>query len=841
MKLRMTISKKIFLLFAAFTLLTVVLAATVFTGLNGLRRTGREMRLVQDFKLQITELSSFQIGKKEELKSPDRARFETEFSRAGELLEQMQGREKDASPLSKKQISRVREHLTYYRRAFEELFEKYKQDLILQGKQEELIETFYGRVNGLPVEQGFALYKIIHSLPVVFENVSRQPDGVNIGALKTARRDVAGITTDPEIMKIYDSLVANIEALYLNVLGIRDREDFLSDTARQFFDFASKSVADLARENGKKQEKLRRSIIGICLAAIVLTLIFWWEVSRYFQAFLKRQKSAIEAIEKADYDYDLGPDIPHDELGDLARFMKGLAETMKNNMEKLKNSEKEVRIAKEEWERTFDAIGDIVTIQDTDMRITRANKATFEIFGLQPEVAIGKKCHELFRGINDCCLGCPVAEALAGFTSYTAEIVHDALGKTFLVSASPVVNASGELQRIVHFAKDITEFKKLEMQFLQAQKMEAIGRLSSGVAHDFNNILSSILGYSELALLRKADDPGWRDDVEVIRRSGEKAAALIRQLLAFSRRKQLDIRSVNISETVISLYKMLLRMIGEDVVLDLQPADEVSIIKADPGQIEQVIMNLAVNARDAMPSGGRMTIRTGNVMVDKQYARSQVDMAPGPYVMLAVSDNGHGMDREVREHIFEPFFTTKQSGKGTGLGLATVYSIVKQHKGFIDVYSEPDKGTTFKLYFPATGETAVQLEHEKDGESPRYGNETILVVDDESIIRQIVVDSLEPFGYTLLGAACGEEALRVADSYPGHIDLLLTDIIMPGMDGSSLAAKLLKKRPDIKLLFMSGYLDVKADSSGLVDSEKNFLSKPVMPSTLMRKLRETLR
>ncbi|MFH1216712.1 MAG: ATP-binding protein [Pseudomonadota bacterium] len=837
----MNISKKVFLLFASFALLTVILAVTVFFGLEGLRRTGGKMRLMQDFKLQITELSSFKISRETQFKSPERARFQEEFSRAVALLEKMNSLEANSGPLVKKQINAVREHLGFYQRAFDELFVKYEQDIVLHGKQEEFGRKFYGIINALPPEQGFALYKKLHSLPVSFEDSYHHSGADNIGALKTFRQTVAGVAADSEIVAVYDGLVANSEAIYFNFLGIRDREDFLTDTANHFFDFASTSVAGLVRENGKKQEQLRQTIFAVCLAAIILTLVLWWKVTRYFQAFIQRQKYAIASIEEADYDYDVGSGIPDDELGDQARFMKELSATLKKNMEQLKSSENEVRIAKEEWERTFDAIGDIVTLQDADMRITRANKATFDIIGSSDKEVIGKKCHELFHGVEQTCDGCPIPDSLEEFKPYSGEIIHEKLGKTFLVSASPVVGPSGELQRIVHFAKDITELKKLEMQFLQAQKMEAIGRLSSGVAHDFNNILSSILGYSELSLLRKADDPGWRDDVEVIRQSGEKAAALVRQLMAFSRIKQLDIRNVNISETVTSLYKMLSRMIGEDVTLDLQLATEVSIIKADPGQIEQIVMNLAVNARDAMPTGGRLSIRTGNVMVDKQYARMHVNMASGPYVMLALSDNGHGMDNETKSRIFEPFFTTKQAGKGTGLGLATVYSIVKQHKGFIDVYSEPGKGTTFKLYFPATGETVAQLEREQDGEGPRYGNETILVVDDEAIIRQIVVDSLSPLGYTLLGAASGEEALSVAESYPGTIDLLLTDIIMPGMDGNRLAGKIREKRPDIRLLFMSGYLDVKDERNGLLDTEKNFLPKPVMPSTLMRKLREVLR
>ncbi|MFZ5760067.1 MAG: ATP-binding protein [Thermodesulfobacteriota bacterium] len=838
--MRVNLSKKVFLLFVSLTSLTVILAGTVALGLRDLYRAGAETRLVQDFHLQIRELSTFQIGDKRQIRSPDRARFEQEFSRANELLEMMAEQQSELSPAIRSRIASVRRYLGHYRIAFAELFGRYEEDVLLHDRQNDLSRQFDRMLAELPAEPALVLYRGIHALPFRFDEVYHHQELGNVAAMKDLRQSVLAAAADPAFITLFDSLIGNTEALYLNLLGIRDREDFLTDTARHFFTFAEESVAGIAAESRVRQQRLTLIIVCVSLAAVLLTIAFWWRVSRYFRAFLERQRAAIAAIERQQYDYEVGSGVPDDEMGDLARFMKELAASLQRHVEQLQDSERELRQAKEEWERTFDAIGDVVTIQDVDMTITRANQATFAMFNCSPEAVVGRKCYALFSGAAHPCAGCPAPEAVQKFAPYTAEIVHAPLGKTFLVSASPVLGPGGELKSVIHFAKDMTEFKKLEMQFLQAQKMEAIGRLSGGVAHDFNNILSSILGYSELALLRKDDDPGWREDVAVIRQAGEKAAALVRQLLSFSRRRQLMMRSININDTVRPLAKMLLRMIGEDVALDLRLAAEVSAIKADPGQIEQAIMNLAVNARDAMPSGGRLTISTANVQVDSHYARSHLDVEAGPYVMLTVTDNGRGMAPEVQEHVFEPFFTTKQAGKGTGLGLATVYNIVKQHKGFIDLVSEPETGTSFKLYFPATGEAMVQVEEQREERILRYGNETILVVDDEAIIRQIVVDSLAPLGYTLLGAASGEEALQVAASYPGPIDLLFTDLIMPGMDGAALAEKLREIRPGIKLLFMSGYLDVKADRNTLIDSERNFLSKPVMPSNLMRKLREIL-
>jgi CheY-like chemotaxis protein len=367
-----------------------------------------------------------------------------------------------------------------------------------------------------------------------------------------------------------------------------------------------------------------------------------------------------------------------------------------------------------------------------------------------------------------------------------------------------------------------------------------VGRLAGGIAHDFNNMLGAIIGYSEMILrnLRK-EDPIFRD-VEQVRGAADRAAALTRQLLAFSRKQVLEPRVININSVVTGIEKMLRRLIGEDIELSTALADGLWHVRADPGQIEQVLMNLAVNSRDAMPAGGRLTIETANVELDEDYARSHVAVKPGPHVMLAVSDTGCGMDEETRSRLFEPFFTTKEQGKGTGLGLSTVYGIVKQSGGNIWVYSEPGRGATFKVYLPKVeADTEAIPLRAPEGEL-RRGTETVLVVEDEPLLRRLVLRMLALSGYKTLEAANGGEALIACEKHAGRIDVVITDVVMPGMGGPELAERLRKVRPEVRVLFTSGYTDNAIVHHGVLDPGTPFLQKPFTVTSLVAKVREVL-
>lgn len=408
------------------------------------------------------------------------------------------------------------------------------------------------------------------------------------------------------------------------------------------------------------------------------------------------------------------------------------------------------------------------------------------------------------------------------------------------ITVSPVHLAAGTVYAI--WLRDITEQRHLETQLWRSQKMEAVGRLAGGVAHDFNNLLTVITGYSDLVLASLAESDPRRKNIEEIRKAGERASSLTRQLLAFSRRQVLAPQALDLNTVVLNLDKMLRRLIGEDIDVLNVLAAKLWTVKADPGQIEQVLVNLAVNARDAMPQGGKLTIETANVTISDEAARQyEPPMPAGKYVMLAVSDSGCGMDPETQSLIFEPFFTTKEEGKGTGLGLATVYGIVKQSGGFIWVYSEPGCGASFKIYLP-------RIQEEKEREAvvspkdalPARGTETLLLVEDEYAVRQLVRGVLESAGYTVLEATHGQEAISIAKAHRTPIDLLLSDVVMPQLGGRDVAKAIERIDSKIKVVYMSGYAEKAIVHQGILEPGAVLIQKPFTPRELVRKIREVL-
>jgi len=387
--------------------------------------------------------------------------------------------------------------------------------------------------------------------------------------------------------------------------------------------------------------------------------------------------------------------------------------------------------------------------------------------------------------------------------------------------------------------EDITERKRLEEQIRQSQKLEAIGLMAGGVAHDFNNLLTIILGYCDLASGRLGLNDPLVADIKEIRKCGGRAASLTRQLLAFSRKQVLDVRILDLNALVSGVDRMLQRLIGADIDLKTVLAPDLGRIKADSGQIEQIMMNLVVNARDAMPTGGQLTLQTANVYLDQDYAAKYVDVTPGHYVMLAVRDNGCGMDNATKTRIFEPFFTTKEQGKGTGLGLATVHGIVKQSRGNIWCYSKLGQGTTVKIYLPRDDEVAEAVALEAPAPA-LCGSETILLAEDEGMVRKLIVQMLTLDGYKVIPSKDGFEALQECETFHDPIDLLITDMVMPGMSGYELMQSLVDKRPGIKVLFISGYIDDAVLRHGILEEGMSFLQKPFTRDSLCRKVREVL-
>jgi two-component system cell cycle sensor histidine kinase/response regulator CckA len=485
-----------------------------------------------------------------------------------------------------------------------------------------------------------------------------------------------------------------------------------------------------------------------------------------------------------------------------------------------------------------------VIITDPQGNIVYANPTFEALMGYSQAEAVGRNPRFLKSGVQDEAFYRTLWQTITSGKVWRGRLVNRRKDGTLCTmdgTISPVRNADGIITNYVAVRRDVTVIVALEAQFRHAQKMEAVGRLAGGVAHDFNNILSVILSYAEMVGGDLKPDEPARADIEEIRKAALRATDLTRQLLAFSRQQVLEAKVLNLSQSVAGLEKMLRRLLGADVELVMLSPTGLGNVKADPGQVEQILMNLAVNARDAMPQGGKLTIETANVELDDDYARAHANARAGAYVMLAVSDTGTGMDAETQARIFEPFFTTKEKGKGTGLGLATVFGIVAQSNGHILVYSEPGKGTTFKIYFPRTSGAAVVDSSQPPAPEPGRGSETILLVDDDDQVRAVARAILRRNGYVVLEASSGGEAFLICEQHEAKIHLLLTDVIMPRMSGRQLADRLAKLRPQMKVLFMSGYTDDTVLQHGILESGVAFLQKPLTPTSLTSKVRQVLR
>jgi signal transduction histidine kinase/CheY-like chemotaxis protein len=524
---------------------------------------------------------------------------------------------------------------------------------------------------------------------------------------------------------------------------------------------------------------------------------------------------------------------------------------------KRRQADEALRASKDLLENVLNTLPVGVWIMDANGKIIKGNPAGLQVWAGAKYV--GPEQFGDYKGwwVSSGKLITPEAWAAArairgGETSFNEEIeieCFDGMHKIILNSAVPLRNDRGEITGGIIINNDISDRKRAEQalaektdQLRQSQKIEAVGRLAGGVAHDFNNLLTVITGYCELMMIKIGEGNPLLPDLQEIGKSADRAAALTRQLLAFSRRQILQPKVLEIDTVIPEMYKMLHRLIGEDINLTTNLSAGAGKVKFDPSQIEQVIVNLVINSRDAMPDGGAITIETANVELDEAYVRLHGGAWPGPHVMLAVSDTGCGMDPETLSKAFDPFFTTKEKGKGTGLGLSTVFGIVKQSGGCLYAYSEPGRGTTMKIYLPrVSGETAPKDEKRDAGFDDRLnGSEAILLVEDDETLRKLASSVLEGYGYTVLSAGNGEEALQRLNDSPGIPRLLVTDVVMPKMGGRELSDQLKAIHPGIRVLFMSGYTDNSIVHYGVLDPGVSYLPKPFTPKALARKVREVL-
>jgi hypothetical protein len=530
--------------------------------------------------------------------------------------------------------------------------------------------------------------------------------------------------------------------------------------------------------------------------------------------------------------------------GKLARLIPSIERGVRERRDRDAHREAQRALlhSEERYRQIVESTSEGVWLVDREARVAFVNRRVVDLLGHAERDLIGAP---LFRFFPEPVRSAVEREFARRSDAASAQIEtrfrrHDGSDLWVLLEITARRDSSNNDEGALLMMRDVSQRKRLEEQLRQAQKMEAIGRLAGGVAHDFNNLLSVILSVTSLLLgSLKSGDP-IRSDLDEVRKAGERAADLTRQLLAFSRQQMLEPRTIDLNLIVTGMDKMLRRLLGEEVELSLLTAHPLGCVHADPGQVEQILMNLVVNARDAMPTGGKLAIETGNVHLDAAYAATHHEVIPGEYVMLAVTDTGSGMDAATQTHIFEPFFTTKEQGKGTGLGLSTVLGIVKQSGGHIWVYSEPEKGTTFKIYLPRVDAEPDVVPRASAPPPTLHGRETVLVVEDEDQVRAVTRTILRRYGYNVLEAQNGGEAFLICEKYPAKIHLLLTDVVMPRMSGRELAERLAPMRPEMRVLYVSGYTENSVVHHGVLDAGVAFLQKPITPEALGRKVREVL-
>jgi len=528
-----------------------------------------------------------------------------------------------------------------------------------------------------------------------------------------------------------------------------------------------------------------------------------------------------------------------DTRGDIVHFL-----AVQEDITERKEREQTIRTSEERLRTLFETVNLIVLGIDADGRVNYVNPYMLQLTGYTSEETVGRDYFERFIPVAQRPEITRAVQELrdTGKHAHYQNAIRTKAGAERVISWHSIVlrDPLGHPTGTLSIGEDITEHAKLEQQYRQAQKMEAVGRLAGGVAHDFNNLLTAIFGYTDLLAEDLGPDHPGHPDLQEIRTAATRASALTRQLLAFSRQQVLQPVVLNLNDVVADIQKMLHRLLGEDIDLQASLTNDLGNVRADPGQIEQVIMNLAVNARDAMPTGGKLTIETANVDLAEQYATTHPPVVPGSFVMLAVSDTGTGMDEATKAKAFEPFFTTKEPGQGTGLGLATVYGIVKQSGGYIWLYSEPGKGAAFKIYLPRVDELATPAVRPAARAGGVAGTETVLVAEDDDLLRPLACELLRKLGYHVLEARDSAEALKAARGHPGEIHLIVSDVVMPGGGGFELAKQIRAERPTMRVLFMSGYTDEAVVRHGLLERGLNYLQKPFTPAVLTRRVREVL-
>ncbi|MBU0680086.1 MAG: PAS domain S-box protein [Proteobacteria bacterium] len=836
---------KVFWLFFPLAVISIIFGAVVYHGQATIQQSNAKINLLKDFQLQLKLLETLHPHAVHLKEFRYRENFEGEIAKTEAMAKSLVQVHDDISPDFRERLEKIPFFMGNFSRAYLELFDLYILDTQLPEKNVRLLEALHKETDIPGVIDNPAN---IHHVKDLLQEMMVLQVGIyhnrQITALPKLKKNIAAITANsknPAIQALTEEFGANIEANYINYLGIVNREEFLASTAKRFFEVATDTIAAVSQESKKTQTHFIWTIFSFTLVVICVNLLSWRWASLYIRGFLKNQQQAMTALAQGNYEFSL-PAVPEDEVGDLTRALQTLAGNLKASLGKLTSSEKKYR-------DLVDNLSDWVWEIDENGRYIYASGVVQELLGYTSEEILGKSPFDLMSDEEAVRVGRIFSEFFLQRQSFSglknSNLHRDGHEVILETSGRPIFDEEGVFRGYRGIDRDVTaremamqEQARLEEKLYQAQKLESIGRLAGGVSHDFNNILSAINGYAELVLFKMAPDAPFRQEVSTILESGQRAARLTQQLLAFSRKQIIKQEKLDINKEVNNLYKMLRHLISEDVEIKIFYGEDVWPVNVDRSQLEQVIINLAVNARDAMPGGGQLTIETANVVLDDVYSKKHIDIEAGNYVMLAVTDNGQGMTEEVQENIFEPFFTTKEQSKGTGLGLATVYGIVKQNGGVINVYSEPGQGTIFKIYLPKTEGGSSEKEAPRSPQSlSAGGTETILLVEDSDLVRRLCCDVLTSQGYTVIEAQDGVEALDVYQGYQAHIDLLLTDVVMPKMNGRELAEKIKKINPGIHVLYMSGYTENAIVQNGILKNGINFVHKPISPQLLSDTIR----
>ncbi len=552
-----------------------------------------------------------------------------------------------------------------------------------------------------------------------------------------------------------------------------------------------------------------------------------------FETAHARKDGTVFQVEASAYLVDTGEGRP-------------LITSVERDITERKQAEAEREYTQKFMQTVIDAFPNAMMVINRDYTIAMANRTVRENLGEKDPVLTRLKCHRISHQSDTPCEEaddpCPLKQVLATRAEVTVQHTHcDAKGNDIQVEiiAAPIFDDEGQVVQIVESCRDITERIKLEEQLRESQKMEAVGQLAGGIAHDFNNLLQAINGYADLALEGLDKEHTVHEAITQVAKAGEKAAGLVRQILAFSRRQVLDIKDVDLNDVIADVIKMIHRVIGDHITLQVIEGRNLGLVRADPGQIEQIVMNLCVNARDAMLDGGTLTVETGNVQIDEEFSQTHVWANPGSFVLLSVTDTGCGIKDEMLDKIFEPFFTTKDVGEGTGLGLSMVYGLVRQHEGMVHAYSEFGKGTTFKIYLPNAERSAPSVRSKIEGPAVG-GNETILLAEDNEGALGVAKAMLEGAGYTVLIAVDGEEAVRVFEEHADKISLALLDVMMPKMGGKGVFERIRAGRPNLRFLFASGYSMNAIHTNFILNEGKALIQKPYQRDALLRAVRKTL-